>query len=442
MTSGAVELLQQLIRNECVNDGTADSGHEVRSVGTLRDFLGVEGEVFEPVPDRQSLVYRIPGYDPTAPSLAMVPHLDVVPVEPAGWSIDPFAAEIDDGFVYGRGAVDMLNVTAAMAVAVRPYLTGEKSPRGDLIFAAVADEESGGRLGAKTLVEESWGLVAADYLLTEVAYPSLAVGDHRTVPVSTGEKGAYWSVLEARGKPGHGSTPYGADNALDKMVAALAGVISTPSPAAITREWLDFVGNLGLDVESVRRLTDIDRLDDEIDRIAVEDPAMARYVHAATHLTISSNLLRAGSKVNVVADRAHAQIDIRGLPGMDRGLVDSHLRKAMGSAGDHVEIDPIMDGDATVSPIGNTLWDAIGDAVEELDGHRNLAPTLMTVATDARFWRARGTVCYGVGLFDDRMAFSEMLSLFHGHDERVSAASVERTTRLYELVLERFYAGS
>jgi acetylornithine deacetylase/succinyl-diaminopimelate desuccinylase-like protein len=442
MTSGAVELLQQLIRNECVNDGTADSGHEVRSVGTLRDFLGVEGEVFEPVPDRQSLVYRIPGYDPTAPSLAMVPHLDVVPVEPAGWSIDPFAAEIDDGFVYGRGAVDMLNVTAAMAVAVRPYLTGEKSPRGDLIFAAVADEESGGRLGAKTLVEESWGLVAADYLLTEVAYPSLAVGDHRTVPVSTGEKGAYWSVLEARGKPGHGSTPYGADNALEKMVAALAGVISTPSPAAITREWLDFVGNLGLDVESVRRLTDIDRLDDEIDRIAVEDPAMARYVHAATHLTISSNLLRAGSKVNVVADRAHAQIDIRGLPGMDRGLVDSHLRKAMGSAGDHVEIDPIMDGDATVSPIGNTLWDAIGDAVEELDGHRNLAPTLMTVATDARFWRARGTVCYGVGLFDDRMAFSEMLSLFHGHDERVSAASVERTTRLYELVLERFYAGS
>lgn len=442
MTSGPVELLQQLIRNECVNDGTADSGHEVRSVGTLRDFLGVEGEVFEPVPDRQSLVYRIPGYDPTAPSLAMVPHLDVVPVEPAGWSIDPFAAEIDDGFVYGRGAVDMLNVTAAMAVAVRPYLTGEKSPRGDLIFAAVADEESGGRLGAKTLVEESWGLVAADYLLTEVAYPSLAVGDHRTVPVSTGEKGAYWSVLEARGKPGHGSTPYGADNALEKMVAALAGVISTPSPAAITREWLDFVGNLGLDDESVRRLTDIDRLDDEIDRIAVEDPAMARYVHAATHLTISSNLLRAGSKVNVVADRAHAQIDIRGLPGMDRGLVDSHLRKAMGSAGDHVEIDPIMDGDATVSPIGNTLWDAIGDAVEELDGHRNLAPTLMTVATDARFWRARGTVCYGVGLFDDRMAFSEMLSLFHGHDERVSAASVERTTRLYELVLERFYAGS
>jgi acetylornithine deacetylase/succinyl-diaminopimelate desuccinylase-like protein len=169
---------------------------------------------------------------------------------------------------------------------------------------------------------------------------------------------------------------------------------------------------------------------------------MARYIHAATHLTISSNVIRAGSKVNVVADRAHAEVDIRGLPGMDREFVDSHLRKAMGSAGANVEIEPIMDGDATVSPVGNALWEAIGEAVEELEGHRNLAPTLMTVATDARFWRARGTVCYGVGLFDDRMTFSEMLSLFHGHDERVSVASVGQTTRLYEQVLERFYAPS
>ena len=125
---------------------------------------------------------------------------------------------------------------------------------------------------------------------------------------------------------------------------------------------------------------------------------------------------------------------------MDREFVDSHLRKAMGSSAGNVEILPIMDGDATVSPVGNPLWEAIGDAVEDLDGHRHLAPTLMTVATDARFWRARGTVCYGVGLFDDRMTFSEMLTLFHGHDERVSVESVERTTALYERVLDRFFA--
>ncbi|MGC2240540.1 MAG: M20/M25/M40 family metallo-hydrolase, partial [Acidimicrobiia bacterium] len=168
------------------------------------------------------------------------------------------------------------------------------------------------------------------------------------------------------------------------------------------------------------------------------DPTLARYIHAATHLTISPNVMNAGTKTNVVADRARAEIDIRGVPGMDRDFVDQHLRKAMGSAADHVDISPVLDGDATVSEVGNPLWTVIGDAVEHLDGHRNLVPTLMTVATDARFWRARGTVAYGVGLFDDRMSFSEMLSLFHGHDERVSVESVARTTALYSEILERF----
>ena len=199
------------------------------------------------------------------------------------------------------------------------------------------------------------------------------------------------------------------------------------------------MGSLGLGPESVQRLCDVDQLDDEIDRIAVSDPALARYIHAATHLTISSNVLHAGTKTNIVADRAHAEVDIRGLAGMDRDFVDSHLRKAMGSASDHVEIVPVMDGKATISATGNHLWAAIADAVEELDGHRNLVPTLATVATDARFWRARGTVAYGVGLFDDRMTFSEMTTLFHGHDERVSVESVTRTTALYERVLERFF---
>jgi acetylornithine deacetylase/succinyl-diaminopimelate desuccinylase-like protein len=290
------------------------------------------------------------------------------------------------------------------------------------------------------LVRDRWELVGADYLLTEVAYPALSRGEQRAVPVSIGEKGAYWSILETHGTPGHGSAPYGTDNALHTMIGALAGVIAAEEPAGIGEEWASFVEHLGLEPESARRLTDIDQLDDEIDRIAVVDPALARYIHAATHLTISANMLRAGVKTNMVADLADAHVDIRGLPGMDREFVDSHLRKAMGSAGDRVEIIPVLDGRPTVSPQGNILWEAIGDGVEQLDGHRNLAPTLMTVATDARHWREKGTVAYGVGLFDDRMGFSEMLSLFHGHDERVSTASVERTASLYEVVLERFFA--
>lgn len=433
-----VDLLQQLIRNACVNDGTPESGHEHRSVETLIDYFGVPGRVFEPAPGRQSLVYRIEGTNPDTPALAFVPHLDVVPADPDGWSVDPFGAEIHDGLLYGRGAIDMLNVTAAMAAAARPYVRGEKAPRGDLVLAFVADEEAGGRYGASHLVDNHWDLVGAPYLLTEVAYPPPDRARDIVVPVAVGEKGVFWSSLVAKGTPGHGSTPYGSDNALRKLAEALQGLFSTPSPVDIGDEWARLVDNLELDQELSASLVDPDKVDDAIEMLAEEDPRFAAYAHALTHLTISPNRAEAGTKTNIIAARARADVDIRALPGMNREFVDSHLYKAMGSARDEVEILPVQDLEATVSPTGNPLWEAIGHGVAEMEGHRNLLPVMMTVGTDARFWRHRGTVAYGVGLYDDRLTFSQMLGLFHGHDERVSVGSVERTTRLYGLVLEHF----
>lgn len=439
MTSEVITLLQQLIRNACVNDGTPESGHEYRSVATLREFFGVTGEVFEPAPGRQSLIYRVEGTDPEAPTLALVPHIDVVPVQESGWSQDPFGAEIVDGFVYGRGALDMLNVTSAMAVAARPYIRGDIQPRGNLVFIAAADEEAGAIHGVNPLIEQRWDLVNAEYLLTEVAYPSPAYVEEPVVPVAVGEKGAFWSVLRASGTPGHGSAPYQSDNALRKMVEALHGIFETPVPVGVSPEWIRFVQALALDPEIKEGLVDPDRVDEAIDMLAVTDPLFARYAHAITHMTVSPNMLNSGQKANVISDAATAAVDVRALPGMDRDYVDSHLHKAMGSARDDIDISPIADLEATLSPLDNPLWEAIADSVSELEGHRNLLPTLMNVGTDARFFRRKGTVAYGVGLFDDRMTFSEMLALFHGNDERVSVASVERTVELYERVLANFF---
>ncbi|HJR91226.1 MAG TPA: M20/M25/M40 family metallo-hydrolase [Acidimicrobiia bacterium] len=433
-----VELLQQLIRNQCVNDGTPESGHEHRSVSTIADYLGASGEIYEPRPGRQSAIYRIPGSTPGAPTLALVPHLDVVPVNRDGWSVDPFAAEISDGFLWGRGAVDMLNLTAAMVTAFRPYLTGEKTLPGDLILAAVADEENSGLLGAKPLVEERWDMVGADYLLTEVAYPALQSDSGPVYPISVGEKGPYWTVMTAEGTPGHGSAPYGSDNALEPLVSALHGLFSTPMPVAITDEWREFVDGLEFDEDLAAALVDPDRVDGAIDRLAVDDPTFARYVHAATHLTVSPNKAWGGIKANVVPDSAMAEVDLRALPGMDRTYVDQHLRKAMGAGADRIQLEPMSDHLPITSPRGNVLWDAIVDSIETHTQSRRVVPTLMTVATDARFWRERGTIAYGVGLFDDSVGFGEFLSLFHGHNERVSVESVTRTTDLLGTVLARF----
>ncbi|MGH8874992.1 MAG: M20/M25/M40 family metallo-hydrolase, partial [Acidimicrobiia bacterium] len=228
MTADVVALLRELIRNACVNDGTSESGHEARSVGSLTDFFGQPGRVVEPAPGRQSVVYRVPGTAPGASRLLLMAHTDVVPANPAGWSVDPFAAEVSDGFVWGRGAVDMLNLTAAMAVVFDDYLRGRRPPLpGDLVFLAVADEEAAGGLGAGHLVEERWEMVAAEYVLSEIAYPAIATRSGLAYPVSVGEKGPYWTRLRAEGTPGHGSQPYGMDNPLIPMAAALTGLFET-----------------------------------------------------------------------------------------------------------------------------------------------------------------------------------------------------------------------
>jgi acetylornithine deacetylase/succinyl-diaminopimelate desuccinylase-like protein len=185
-------------------------------------------------------------------------------------------------------------------------------------------------------------------------------------------------------------------------------------------------------------LTDIERPDAAIDSIATDDPLLARYIDAATHLTIAANFVRGGNRANTIADRATAVLDIRSLPGMDGGFIVDHLRHMMGAAGGEVEITFVSSDEATISVGDGALWDAIADSVEDVEGHRNIVPVLGTVSTDARFWRRKGTVAYGVGLYDDQTRFSDLLSLFHGSDERVAVQSVLRSTSLYQEILDRF----
>lgn len=432
-----VELLSELIRNACVNDGSADSGHEVRSVRTLTDFLGSHGTVIEPHPGRQSLVYRIGGSG-EGPSLALMSHLDVVPVSASGWTHDPFGGTIDDGFVWGRGAVDMLNVTAAMAVAFKPYLDGVRTLPGDLLFVAVADEENGGALGAEHLVDEHWDLVECDYLLTEIAYPALATAAGRVPTITVGEKGPYWQELTARGVPGHASQPYGSSNALLPLARAVAALGTEPTPVSISGDWRVFVDALDVSARLKSDLVDPDRVDAAIDELALVDPHLARYAHACTHMTLTPTIVHGGEKANVVPDKAVASLDVRLLPDQDGSTVDSHLARVLGGDLDALDVDVIRQHPANASPTGTHLWEALLDGFLVTDGRREAVPTITPAATDARFWRDRGVVCHGAGSFCDRLSFAEFLTMFHGHDERVSVAAMHQTTHLYEMTLEAF----
>lgn len=422
------ELLQALIRNRCVNDGTPDSGHEHRSVETICRYLGADGCRFEPRPGRTNVLFDLPGGDGGAPKLTLMGHLDVVPVNERGWSQDPFAAEVVDGFVWGRGAVDMLNQTAAMAAVFKRFLKGTwEPPAGGLSFLAVADEEAGGTWGAGYLTAEHWGEVACDFLLTEIAYPALATPTGPACSVSVGEKGPYWRRLRVAGTPGHASQPYGTDNALIPLARVMARLGETPGPVVITPEWRTFVEGLGLPPPNAAKLVTADVVDDAIEELAAERPAFARYVHACTHLTVAPTVLHSGTKTNMIPDEARAEVDLRALPGQDLATVDDQLRKVAGPDHERLEITPVADFPANSSPAAGLLWDAIVDAIGSLTGSRRVLPTLMPATTDARFFRSRGTVAYGLGLFDDRVGFDDFLGMFHGNDERVSIESLELT---------------
>ncbi|CAN5298668.1 M20/M25/M40 family metallo-hydrolase [soil metagenome] len=434
-----LDLLRELIRNQCVNDGTVASGQEVRSVETIADFLGDRGEVVEPRPGRQSVVYRIPGTNPESPALLLLPHLDVVPANPDGWDVDPFGAEIADGFVWGRGAIDMLNLTASMVSIFAEYWKGERSALpGDLILAAVADEEAAGGWGARYLVEERFELVDASFVLTEVGYPALAAPAGLLYPVVVGEKGPFWTKVKSRGTPGPGSTPFGSDNALADLLAGVSQLFGVASPVTMTEEWLSLVGALGLEAELAERLIDPEKIDEALSDLAETDPLLARYFHAITHMTISPNVVRGGIKANMIPDRAEAEIDVRALPGSDRAEVDGVLRKLMGAPGEGLELEPVADHLSYFSARDNVLWEAIAAGFREQTGSDRLQPVTTPVTTDARFFRKRGAVAYGIGLYDDRIGFSEFLTLFHGNNERVSIKSLDLTTDLLRNVVAHF----
>ena len=226
-------LLQELIRNECVNDGTPDSGGETRNADLLESYLAgtnLDIERFEARPGRGSIVARIEGSDSDAPTLCLMGRTDVVPVSPDGWTHDPFGGELIDGEVWGRGAVDMLNLTSSMAVAFKHLATTGFKPKGALIYFGVADEEAGGLYGAEWALEHHLDALRSDYVLTELGgWSSVGHDGTRRFTVNVGEKGLAWRRLRIAGTPGHGSMPFGSGQRAGQGCRGRAPLVDLPA---------------------------------------------------------------------------------------------------------------------------------------------------------------------------------------------------------------------
>ncbi len=432
------ELLQVMIRNACVNDGTPASGHEDRNATLLRDLLegsGLDMQLYEPLPGRTSVVARIEGRHRDAPTLALLGHTDVVPANPEDWRHDPFGGEIIDGEVWGRGAVDMLNLTASMAVAVRGVARQGYRPDGDVLFIGVADEEGLGTHGAGWLTEHVPDDVRADYVVTEAGgFPMAGPGGLR-LPVITGEKGAFWCTMTVRGTAGHGSQPLRTDNALVKAAEVVRRLAEHDTPADIHDAWRRFVEGIGFPEEFAGPLLDPDRIGDFCRSLPAV--GLARQAHACTHTTIAPTVMQAGTKVNVIPDRVQLQVDIRVLPGWDRPRVEAMIDDALGDLAPDVEITWHATDVATISPTDTPLWDALECVAQQSYPGARCVPFLTVGATDARFYRGMGAVAYGFGLFSEQLSFEQYSTMFHGVDERVDVASLGLTAGLWDGLLRQ-----
>ncbi len=433
-----VDLLQHLIRNACVNNGHADSGHEVRNADLLQTYLEsgsggsrIEFERFEPTPGRVSFVARLKGTDPTAKSLCLMGHTDVVPVNPDGWTRDPFGGELIDGEVWGRGAVDMLNLTSSMAVAFRQLTDSGFRPKGDLLYFAVADEESGSAHGARWIADNHPESIRCDYVLTESGGLHGGVDSDQTVGLTVGEKGVAWRRLRIEGVPGHGSMPFRKDNALVTAAAVVQRIADYRPPARFHELWRERVDTLPVPEDVRATMLDPDKLDELL--AVMPDAGSASFLHSCVHTTFSTNVLDGGPdmKTNVIPDAIELQVDIRTLPGETPDEVQAHLDAALGDLAGKVRIEVLMNDMSSMSRLDTPLWDSVQRAVNKPFPAARLSPSLSVGFTDARVFRDLGAVAYGAALMSPDLSAGDFSTRFHGHDERIDTESLRLTTELW-----------
>ena len=416
----AVEICRDLIRIDTSNYGD-DSGPGERVaaeyVAASLAEVGIMSEIIESELGRASVVARWGNQDSTRPGLLIHGHLDVVPAQAADWTVDPFAAEIVDGYLYGRGAVDMKDFDAMLLSVVRARQRAGVIPDRPNLLVFTADEEAGGVQGAHWLVEHRPALFeGCTEAIGEVGGFSTEVGGKRLYLIESGEKGIAWMRLRARGTAGHGSMRND-DNAVMHLSRGLL--------ALGEHEWPAEPGpSMQLLLAKVRELTGSDGSPDEL--LEHFGPAV-RMIGAGIRNTTNATMLQAGYKHNVVPGEAVAYVDGRFLPGHG----DTFVPAVEGVVGDAVSVEPYIGQPALEYAFEGDLVDAMTVSLHALDPEAHIAPFVMSGGTDAKAWDKLGITSFG--FVPLRLpADLDFTALFHGVDERVPTASLEFGSRVFD----------
>lgn len=452
-----VETLRALIQIPSVNPPDAVGGDgELRAAAWIAAALaedGIPAEVVEPFPGRGSVGARLRGDGTGGQPLLLLAHLDVVPAPPDGWTHDPFGGDVADGYVWGRGAVDMKGMIAlevgvlrrlareARATGRHPASDPIPGLRRDVLFAATADEEAGGVQGIGWLVDHRPDWLRAAGALNECGAVATTIAGRRLYPIGVAEKGYAAYRIRVRGTWGHGSMPR-EDNAV-VLAARIVERLATPGPARLTPVMARFLDRAGavLPAEAARLLGALaaePRPEREADLDRVCEPMYARALRALVRDTISPDVIHAGVKYNVIPGEATIELDCRQLPGtteMDmRHALLARLGPELAAA---CTIEPIIAAPAVEAPVDTPLYELLEATIRAHDPEGEPLPVMMPFATDAKHTAKLGIPTYGFTPL--RLDPDEpFLERFHGVDERVGVEALRWGLPVLYDVVRRF----
>jgi len=433
------ELLRTLIRINTTNP----PGNETASANYIAQYLGKEGfktEVIESTSGRGSVVTRLKGTG-EKPSLLLLSHLDVVAANAKEWSIDPFAGEVKDGYVYGRGAYDMKSMTAIEIMVIKLLNKNHIILKGDVVLAGTADEEQGGEEGAGYLLRNYKEKVLCPYVINEgggLAFPSK---NGYVFPVQSAEKGILWLKIKAKGTPGHGSTPNMADNAVLRMNKVIDKLGNYQPPTIYVPTLKAFLAEIGTQDPELKEtfsllLANPKKSEQILDQLAKKDHALAEEIRPRTKMTIAPTMIHGGVKENIIPSDCEAVFDCRILPGQSIDETVDLIKGLLKDVGlDKLSFEFIQAHGGSESTINTKLYSTITDVLKEFEPSCGVTPTLTTGGTDSRFFRELGSVCYGFQPMIPDEPNDQLEKRMHGIDERITVKNlVYGTSVLYETV--------
>ncbi|MEM3696929.1 MAG: M20/M25/M40 family metallo-hydrolase [Candidatus Bathyarchaeia archaeon] len=435
-------LLSDLIRINTTNP----PGNETEAAKYLAKTLEKEGfkcELLESSPGRGSVITRLKG-EKAKPSLLLLSHLDVVAANPKEWSVDAFGGIIKDGFVWGRGAIDMKSMTAMEVMVIKLLKRNGVKPKGDIILAATADEEKGGEAGAGWLVRNHPEKVRADYVINEGGGLAIPINGKNIYTIQTAEKGILWFKVKAKGSPGHGSVPGAADNAILRMNRVVEKLGNHRAKISIVPTMKGFLNEMAKENPTLKQgvsllLQNPDMGDQILDMLAQQDKAMAEQLRAMLRMTITPTIIHGGVKENIIPSECEAIFDCRILPGQNTKEAFEYIKNLLKDVGlEKLDFEIIQANDPSESPTNTPLYDLIVNVLKEFEPNCSAVPFLLTGGTDSRFFRKMGSVCYGFEPMRADLSYGEILKMAHGIDERISIENLVFGTSVLYAIVEKF----